>query len=197
MKGRKKYSAEKYDPAETLDALWEKAADGQFSGKALWMFRDAVFSGVDQRKKEEAIEVLGWMLEGIVNRKAWDELDVMRKIFIAHEKWDKQQFKVSDQLRFLLLICNTALYEAAFYFNQRTIKPGDLLKLLRLVNIKLDLPEVEMDDAGIFRVMRQLGLPRIPEKKEEAYRTITQKQRLKLRQIADLLAVKMRWKTGK
>ena len=197
MKGRKRFRAEKYDSSESLDALWEKAANGQFSDKALWMFRDAVFSDVDRRKKEEAIEALGWMLEGIISRKDWDELNEMRKIFVAHEKWDKQRFKVSDQLRCLLLVCNQGLHELAFLHNKTKVKAGDLLRLLRLLNGKLYLPEVEMDDACIFRIMRQLGLPRIPEKIEKGYRTITRKDRLMLEQAAEKLAVKLRWKTGK
>jgi len=202
MRGRKKNRAEKYDASESLDVLWEKAANGHFSDKALWMFRDAVFSGVDNRRKEKAFETLGWMLEGIVNRKAWDELIEMRKIFVAHETWDKQQFKVSDQLRCLLFQCNQGLHELAYLCNQRTIKAGDLLRLFRLANEKYNLSEAEIDDASIYRIMRELGLPRQPEEMEvkeviAKNKKLSKKDQAFLKEIMKVFAVKMRWRTGK
>jgi ribosomal protein L30/L7E len=80
-------------------------------------------------------------------------------MFSAADSWSKNYYRAADPLRLELLDANRLLTTLCRSWNRTSAKKGDLLKLFRLTSRETKSEETE--DADIYRMMRQLGLPNI------------------------------------
>jgi len=175
MRGRKKNRAEKYDPNMDLSEISERAWKGQFHGEPVWEHilecwgvasydRDELQDLADFYDKypEASPEkmILEWcrMLLERRNVQGFQRLtDMMR----AAVDLKTRGVRSVDPLRSAIVQGNMVLYEKVFRATKYAgdVKKGELLKYLRADHRNLFL---EIDDADIFKMMRNMGLPRRP-----------------------------------
>jgi len=117
-------------------------------------------------KPEEKLKsYLGW----VIKNKKWGEWDKIAKMFKAGLALPKNNsFQEIDPVRNTLIRANFTLYATNFLKKRTLATKGVLLKIARIWD-----PEVLLgkEDADLFRIMRELDLPRSPDQKSHYFQT--------------------------
>jgi len=178
MKGRKKNRAEKYDPTDSLSEQWAKAYAGKLSDCPAWLWvLEYCGHQIEDDETPEANERLwkrspqlhpkrklaDWcaiLLEHKSSNYAANELQQLAESIRAAADLKARGEKYVDGRRMALLEANDRLHQVLAARNQfkGSVKKNDLVKWVQ----KLDLFTL-IDQPGILRMMRELGLPRWPE----------------------------------
>jgi len=161
MKGRKKNRAEKYDAGEPLSDLSAKTRLGRFwDFKAAWMVED-ICSGSKNKKDEAIVALMSYIENYVLVSRQWEHFRTLADLFIHIEGQGKKGEKVSDPEREHLLTINGVSHIVSAAIGKKKITKADLLRAYR----KTASHEANLiEDEDIYRMMRQLGLPRLPEK---------------------------------
>ncbi|NBT48827.1 MAG: hypothetical protein EBT07_13615 [Actinobacteria bacterium] len=178
MKGRKKNRAEKYDPTEDVMRQYVKAVAGKFADHAGWIcareWCKHLKAGAETKKRNEEL----WKKDPVMDPR------------LAMENWCKELLQTKhpieaangfaefaqairaaaalvsngknemDPQRTILLEANLKLHKKLAaekkYFAK--VKKGDLVKLAQSKEVFDD-----MDQPGILRMLREMGLPKWPD----------------------------------
>ena len=177
--GRVKNAAVKYQKDEDLDLALKRTTWGAHAEHPAWICVLMLTGAISKEqiklvrlhlrktksrypslmlKPEKALKsFLAW----VIKNKKWDEWDKVSKMFKVGLAFPKSDwFKDIDPLRNVLIKANFTLYAMNFLSKKNVTTKGPLLKLLRGL-----FPEetLNKDDADLFKVMRELGLPRSPD----------------------------------
>jgi len=178
MKGRKKNRAEKYDPTDSLTSQWAKAYAGKISDCPAWLwvleYCGHLIENDETLEKNEKLwkrspqlhpkkllaEWCAILLEHESPNHAANELQQLAESIRAAADLKARGGKYVDDRRMALLEANDRLHQVLAAQDQfkESVKKNDLVKCVQ----KLDLFTL-IDQPGILRMMRELGLPRWPE----------------------------------
>jgi hypothetical protein len=178
VKGRKKNRAEKYDPTDGLTQQWAKAYAGKLSDCEAWMwvleYCGHLIEADETKEKNEKFwkkspqfhpkrKLAEWcaiLLDQEDPDKAANELQQLAASIRAAADLKARGVKYVDGHRMALLEANDRLHQDLADRNlfAGSVKKNDLVKCVQ----KLDL-FTTMDQPGVLRMMRELGLPRWPE----------------------------------
>jgi len=174
VRGRKKNRAEKYDPDMDIGELRERAWKGQFHGEPVWQHimeiwevseydweKLAAFNFYEQHPeacpKNMILEWCRILLE-TKNIEGFQRLaDMMR----AAVELKTRGVSAVDPLRSAIVQGNEVLYQKVFKATKYVgdVKKGELLKYLRSEHRHVFQ---DLEDPDIFKMMRNMGLPRRP-----------------------------------
>lgn len=178
MKGRKKNRAEKYDPTDSLSEQWAKAYAGKMADCPAWLWvleycghliEDDETMEENERPwkrspqlhpKRKLAEWCAILLDQKDPVNAANELQQLAVSLRAAADLKARGGKYADGHRMALLEANDRLHQDLADRNlfAGSVKKNDLVKCVQ----KLDL-FTTMDQPGVLRMMRELGLPRWPE----------------------------------
>jgi len=183
--GRRKGRAVKYSPGDDLHEQFKKAYFGTFFDEPAWYFipfilnpklKDASWEKTKrviekkypgEKVSDDFIGALFDEMKNAIKRKNWSFFGKLQKMF---ELAEKNQGKPVDPIRETLVSVNLVLHARSYVLESPVPKPRDILKAWRL-----SCPElIEMDDADCYKIMRGLGIPRLPNKKDEPWDHVVQ-----------------------
>ena len=174
MKGRKKSRAEKYDPDMDLSELRERAWKGKFHGEIAWQFVLELW-GVyepdwDKITAEDFYErnslvspeyaILEWC-RLLLGRRDISGFRRLTEMMETAAELKSQGLQAVDPLRSAIVQGNEVLYRKVFKATKYVgnVKKVELLKYLRSEH--RDIFQ-NLEDPDIFKMMRNMGLPRRP-----------------------------------
>jgi len=164
--GRRKGTAVKYAADDSLIDQWNKAVNGKYVGSEYeWgIVRDLVnglwndpsyrrFMRYFLHPKKALLKIVS----DAVDKKDWKVLGKLEEMFAFAEETKGKE--AVDALRALLLGVNLSVHAICHVHKLPQPKKKNLLMLFRQSN-----PEYsEKEDSDIFKLMRELGLPRRPD----------------------------------
>jgi len=186
MKGRKKNRAEKYDPREDLLRQWVKAYAGKFADHAGWAVameycQHHYGDAATKKKNEEHWKsfppcepkkaLLAWceiILGSPDPLQVANGLAELADAIKAADDLTRNKRKAIDEKRVALIGANNRLHEVLAKkkkFSEK-VKKNDLVKLVQESAFFIDV-----DQPGILRMMRELGLPKWPTHLRPEWRT--------------------------
>jgi len=191
--GRVKNAAVKYQKDADLEGLLDRAHYGAHLDHPAWMWvlllTEAIskkqmkavreFRNKDWKKNSAAWCVaedgLKAYLALVIENKRWDEWDKIAKMFKAARAMTQNDwFPHIDPIRHILIRANFTLYGMGFLGPKGTTKKGLLLRIAR----KLFSEELlNKEDADLFKIMRELGLPRSPDQTTKYFKLYSDKWR--------------------
>ena len=177
--GRVKNAAVKYQKDEDLDLALKRAIWGVHGTDPLWMVA-LMLTGAISKEQIKVIakhirtnkiphhaltfqpeKALMSFFTQVIKDKKWEEWDRVAKMFKAASAIPKNTiFKDIDPIRYSLIQANDMLYAMNYLDNGANTKKGTLLKFARALYFE---ELINKEDADLFKIMRELGLPRPPD----------------------------------
>lgn len=164
--GRRKGTAVKYASDDSLIDQWNKALNGKYVGSEYeWGIVRNLVNGLWNDPSYRRFmryflhpkKALLKIVSDAVDRKDWKVLGKLAEMFAFAEETKGKE--AVDALRALLLGANLSLHAICHVHKLPQPKKKNLLALFRQAN-----PEYsEKEDSDIFKLMRELGLPRPPD----------------------------------
>ena len=202
--GRVKNASEKYQKDEDLEGLLDRTQYGAHFDHPAWIWvlllTEAIskkqmkavreFKNKDWKKNPEAWCVaedgLKAYLALVIENKKWDEWDKIAKMFKAARAIPQNDwFSHIDPIRHILIRANFTLYGMGFLGPKCSAKKGLLLKIARTLFSEELLGK---EDADLFKIMRELGLPRSPDQTTKYFKLYLNRYRplyLKQKELLD------------
>jgi hypothetical protein len=186
--GRRKGRAVKYSPGDDLVIQFRKAFRGAYFDEQAWYvipfilypeLKDPSDPSWQKCRKiikknlpganisEDLTRVLFDEIKKAIKNRNWSYFGKLQKMF---ELAEKTKGKSVDPIRESLVSVNHVLHAYSYVLEAPDPKPRDILKAWRV-----SCPElVEMEEADCYKIMRELGVPRRPEKKDPLWEHIVQ-----------------------
>jgi len=183
--GRRKGRAVKYTREDPLRDQFKKAHFGAYIDEPVWRVIPFILNpklkDASWERSKKVIEKKylgekvsdnfeGFLFDEIkkaIAKKNWSYFGKLQKMFELAEKTKGESV---DIIRATLVSVNTVLHARSYVLETPVPKPRDILKAWRL-----SCPElIEMDDADCYKIMRELGIPRWPIKKDEPWDHVVQ-----------------------
>lgn len=178
--GRRKGRAVKYSRDEDLRNQFKMAHFGAYHDEPAYYVIPFILNprlkdkGWEEAKKitekkypgekisDDFTELLFDEIKRAIKKRNWSYFAKLQKMFELAEKTDG---KAVDDIRAMCISVNTYLYAKSYVLKTPTPKPRDILKVWRL-----SCPElIEIEDADCYKIMRELGIPRMPSKKQKEH----------------------------
>jgi len=183
--GRRRGRAVKYTREDPLRDQFKKAHFGAYLNEPAWYvipfilnpkLKDASWErlkkAIEKKYPGEKVsdnytEIFFDEIKKAIRNRNWSYFGKLQKMFELAEKTKGESV---DDIRATLVSVNLVLYVRSYVQETSDPKPRDILKAWRL-----SCPElIEMDDADCYKIMRELGIPRHPNKKDELWDHVVQ-----------------------
>ena len=194
--GRRKNRAVKLSSTESLKALHNKTQFGAYAGDYSW-YLVLVLLKLLPRPAGTPVSAEVLLLRHIgdlIKARRWAEFGRLEKMFYAAEKL-AQQNKGSltpwqtDQIRSGLISANDVCYalnevarqmETPDFLHTRQPKKAEILSLVKQSHKNEMLGKADED---IYKMMRELGIPRPPNKKSKHWTWLVKRMRARVREL--------------
>ena len=194
--GRRKNRAVKLSATENLKALRIKTQFGAYAGDYTW-YLVLVLSKLLPPPAGTSVSAEALLLRhigGLIKARRWAEFGRLEKMFYAADKLAEQNKGSStpwatDQIRSGLIYANDVCYalnevarqmETPDFLHTRAPKKAEILSLVKQSHKNEILGKADED---IYKMMRELGIPRQPDKKSKHWTWLVKRVKSRVREL--------------